>query len=496
MNIVIVGGGTAGWVCAYLLKFTDKNHNITVVDSSKIGILGVGESTTGLFTDMVMGNYGIDFYEFVKECDATPKMGVLLKDWSNHKKVYCSPIDGSITKDFFVDTSFYYAIDQNESVNNCNAYAFLMENNKVNIDKNNPNQKHFGLGALHIDTFKTNQFFRKKCKEIGVNHIDAIVEDLTLTSQGFINKLILSENKEIYGDFFIDASGFRRKLISAVGSNFVSFKKYLPVNQAISFVVDKDPNEEYSAVTTAQAMNYGWMWKIPTRDRYGMGYVYSSDYTDKENALKEVNKFLGKSITPDKVINFESGRLDKFWNKNCLAIGVAGSFLEPLQATSIHTTMLQIFEFTKYLKNTFDKTYSKVSEKMYNNTMSKKVDNFRDFVSCHYAGGKTNTDFWKNIILTETVQDIIELAKHRLLYRFDLNNSEGFAGYELWSYTLEGNGIFSHQKTREMFEDNPNYFSQGEEYYNNFYQTLKNTNNTLFSSKEFDNYIRQLTATM
>lgn len=490
MKIVIVGGGTAGWVSAYLISFLQKFHQVTVIDSSKIGILGVGESTTGFFTNIVSGGFGIDFYEFVKECDATLKMGVTLEGWSNHKPVYYSPIDGSITNQMPVDISLYYAINDDQDVSNCNPFSYLMSRNKVQWDKNT-NQRNFGLGALHIDTFKTNKFFKTKSIQNQVKHIDSIVEDVILNESGFIEKLILSDKTEISADFFIDASGFSRKLISNFDSKYISFKDHLPVNKAISFVLDKNPEEDYASVTTALAMSSGWMWKIPTRDRYGMGYVYCDEYISDDEALTEIELTLGKSIVPGKIHKFESGRLDKYWNKNCLCIGVAASFLEPLQATSIHTTILQIYEFISiYLKNTFDRTYSEASTKIYNKTISSAIDSFKDFVSCHYGGGKTHTDFWKNIKLTENAQTIVDLSKHKLLRRDDINSSNGFAGYELWSYTLEGNGVFSKEKTQELFDDNPGQYEMGKEFYNNFYNTMENKNKTLFTAKEFDNFIR------
>jgi len=491
MNIVIVGGGTAGWISAYLISFLKQKHTITIIDSSKLEILGVGESTTAYFTEIISGNYGINYLDFMRECDATVKTGAVLKDWSKYKKIYYSPIDGSITSKLLVDNSLYYSIQEGKNVYDCNPYAFLMHTNRTNIDRYNPASRHFGLGAVHIDTYKTKEFFKKKSFENNVFHIDSSVEDVILDEKGFIKKLILLDKKEVVGDFFIDASGFKRILMSKLDSKYISFKKYFPVNQAISFSIDKNYDDEHLSVTIAQAMSSGWMWKIPTRYRYGMGYVYSKDYLTKDQAIQEVETFLGKSIKVDKTIDFESGRLDKFWNKNCLCLGVGGSFLEPLQATSIHTTILQIAKFIRdHLRNTFEKTYSKASENVYNSFVSSRVDSYKDFVSCHYAGGKDNTEFWKNIVLTEYTKNIIELAKHRLVYKDDIGRGEdGFAGYELWSYTLEGNGVFSKNKTSELFRDYPEYYFQGKEHYENFSKELKNVGNRVLTAKEFDEFI-------
>lgn len=491
MNIVIVGGGTAGWVSAYLISYIQKYQNVTVIDSSKIGILGVGESTTGFFTDVVSESKGINSLEFLKECDATIKMGVLLNGWTKNGKNYLSPIDGSISSGMPIDLAFYYAINENLDVSNCNPFSYLTYRNKIHWNKKTM-IREYGLGALHIDTFKTGAFFKKKSIENGVKHIDSIVEDVVLDENGFIQKLLLSDG-EIEADFFIDASGFNRKLISKVGSKLVSFKENLPVNKAISFVIDKDPEEDYAPVTTAQAMSSGWMWKIPTRDRYGMGYVYCDSYISDDEAMSEIESFLGTKIEKTKIIEFESGRLDKVWNKNCLSIGVSGSFLEPLQATSIHTTISQIIEFIEFhLRDTIEKTYCKASENLYNSKINSLIDNFRDFVSCHYSGGRTDTEFWRNIKITDHAKDIIELAKHRLIFRSDFQYMFGSASYELWSYTLQGNDTFSNKKTQELFDYNPRLFENGKDIYFNFFNEIRKKSEDYFTAKEFDQYLRNL----
>ena len=161
----------------------------------------------------------------------------------------------------------------------------------------------------------------------------------TQNQQGNIEKITLESGEEIYGDFFIDASGFRRVLSSTVGAEFISYKHNLPVNKAISFVVERDEEKDFKSETVATTMNSGWMWNIPTRNRNGIGYVFSDEYTTEDQALQELEQH-GHKPENYRLLEFESGRLKNVWNKNCLSVGLSGSFLEPLQATSIRCQRL------------------------------------------------------------------------------------------------------------------------------------------------------------
>jgi tryptophan halogenase len=493
MKIVIVGGGTAGWVCAYLLSRVNQNHNIVVISSSEIGTIGVGESTTGLFTNIVSPQNGIDTLEFLKETDSTIKTAVLLKNWCKNNSSFYSPIDGSVTSNRLIDNAFYYAVYANLPRFNCNFWSLLAKNNRTSMNKHT---LHIGdvHPALHIDTHKTSEYLKKKSSNNGVIHIDSKVEDVVLNERGFITKVLLDNGQEISGDFFIDASGFSRKLITKTDSSFISYKENLPVNKAIVFNIEKSLDEDYSPITISQAMSSGWMWKIPTRKRYGMGYVYCDNYQTEESAVLEIENTLNFSIENYRTIAFESGRLDKLWNKNCLCIGVGGSFLEPLQATSIHTTILQLHDFiNSHLKETFSKTYSEYSEKIYNRNFSYIIDHYKNFVSMHYGGQKDTSPFWKEINVTEESKNLIGLAKHRLVYRTDFGMTSGIPGpttYELCSYVLDGIGCFTQDKCKELFDSYPDMYYDGKQVYENFYKsTLSSIESNNFSPKELDLYL-------
>lgn len=497
MNIVIVGGGTAGWISALILSSYQKNyHKVTVVASEEIGILGVGESTTAFFSSLVATDFfGIDRYEFFNETDSTLKLGVNLKNWNLSKKDFYSPIDGSFTKANNIDYCIAHAILNDLPIHNTSKCAYLCVNGLSDIRKIS-DKKNFicdNVHAVHIDTFKTGTFLKKKCIEKGVNYIEGKVENIILNDDGGIKNIKLSDGKEVFGDFFVDASGFNRVLSTAVGSKFISYKHHLPVNKAISFVKTRDSDVDFNPETTATALSSGWMWDIPTRDRNGMGYVFCDDYISEEEALDEL-KENGHNVNDYRLLKFESGRLDKLWNKNCLSVGVGGSFLEPLQATSIHTTIAQLLIFVdKYLSVAHKSTECEILVKRYNSEIINMIDDFRDLVSVHYSGGREDSLFWKDMThgnrITEFAKDIIDLANTRVLFPADFKSYFGAAGYDIWYYILHGLG---HIK-KAVFEDFYSGFdlkSESQKYYAHHLDQMEKTKNLYFTNKELNNFFK------
>ena len=186
---------------------------------------------------------------------------------------------------------------------------------------------------------------------------------------------------------YIDSTGFKRLLISKLNSKWISYKKYLPLNEAIAFQT-KDTTE-YNPYTLAKAMKAGWMWRIPTQGRWGNGYVFDNKYINAEEAKKECEDYLKIKINIGKNIKFEAGTLDKVWIGNCLAIGLSSSFIEPMEASSIGCTIQQAFILMHCLPN------YKSNIEFYNNRFKELIENIRDFVVIHYLVDKKDTEFWK-----------------------------------------------------------------------------------------------------
>lgn len=442
MKIAIVGGGTAGWLAALIVsKSVFPSPDITVIESSKIGIVGAGEGSTGSLTNVlqnITGNYDCNELDFIESCDVTPKLGIKHINWLGDGSNYIAPIDGSITSNQKVDSVFCHVVGNYRYEN-----FHLISEDGYMIDKNkDPFSIVNGPAAYHFDAHKVGQYFKKVCGKT-IKNIDAEVTKVNINEKGNISSLKLNNDSVIEADFFIDATGFQRVLMNALEVNWHSYKDNLPVNRAMPFLLPYEDDEDIEPVTVAWAQNNGWMWQIPTLNRKGCGYVYSSEFVDDNTAQDEIEKCLGKKIEPIRVIKFDSGRLEKLWHKNCLAVGLCAAFAEPLEATSIHTTIVQLETFAqKYLKYSAATTCSDLNILNYNTEMTTMYDCLKDFLVLHYQGGRTDTEFWRHIssgkTSTEFVDRLIGLCRYRVPNASLFPSLNGVAGWPLYSSILSG----------------------------------------------------------
>ena len=374
MKIGIVGGGTGGLVTALILKARFSNFKIDIIKSDKIGIIGVGEGTTEHWQEFM--NYcGISLKELLDETGATFKYGVMFEGWTKKKYFHNVISDFSNIKYGQYLGGYAYAIKNKLNSNQyTDASCFKNKINPISL----PNQYHF-------DTYKLNAFLLKKCKERNIKIIEDEIINIEKNKNNIDN---IKSKKKIYKyDLYIDSTGFKRLLISKLNSKWISYKKYLPLNEAIAFQT-KDTTE-YNPYTLAKAMKAGWMWRIPTQGRWGNGYVFDNKYINAEEAKKECEDYLKIKINIGKNIKFEAGTLDKVWIGNCLAIGLSSSFIEPMEASSIGCTIQQAFILMHCLPN------YKSNIEFYNNRFKELIENIRDFVVIHYLVDKKDTEFWK-----------------------------------------------------------------------------------------------------
>tara|TARA_B100001287_G_scaffold201315_1_gene170687 strand:+ start:171 stop:1649 length:1479 start_codon:yes stop_codon:yes gene_type:complete len=452
MEIVVVGGGTAGWLAALMISKIKPEHTVTVIESSKIGIIGAGEGSTGSLTTIVqneMFDLGCVEEDFVKECDATLKLGIKHINWnkdvSGH---YIAPIDGSPTSNDRCDIVFQHALGYRDQ----NLLHLATElGYKIHHNKNSFVEKD-GNHAYHFDAHKVGKYFKKISNTA---HIDSEVENVILNSEtGWVEKLKLSNGQTIQGDMFIDASGFNQILMKAVGGKWKSYKENLPVNSALPFLLPYEEDEKIEPVTNAWAQNNGWCWQIPTLHRRGCGYVFCDDFVTPEQAQDELEKTIGKKVDPIRLLKFESGRQDKLWIKNVLSVGLCAAFAEPLEATSIHTTIMQLKHFVfGCLSDTAEITCNDAQIDSYNNVNGHLYDTVKDFLVAHYTCGRNDTEFWKYIdsgaTMTQFVKDIHAMCKYRVPNATLFPRQEGSAGWPLWSYVLAGTGMLSDEVCRK-----------------------------------------------
>jgi flavin-dependent dehydrogenase len=467
MNITIVGGGTAGWIAAYfILKAQPKMHKITVVESSSIGIIGAGEGSTGILRDVLSGFFfdsKENINEFIEATDSTPKLGIRHVNWAKDSN-YFAPIDISTTAYSLTDYMFKYALFRYGNKN-------IHKTSLLGLDYEA--KDYTGPGAFHFDAHKIGEFFKDKCISDGVTVIDAVVTQVNTNDSDFVSSIILDSGQELYGDLFVDCTGFKRVLSSKIGVTWVDYSHVLPVNTAMPFLLDYAAGEEFVAETKATALSSGWMWDIPLKTRRGCGYVFDSKFISEEDAQKEVEEYLGRKITPIRFINFTPGHVDKFWKNNVLSLGLSSAFVEPLEASSIHNTIAQLALFVKeFLLSTPEDTFLPINQDIYNKRAEFLNQITIDFISLHYQGGRDDSPFWRHIrdnkVMTENVRILLEKAKGKIPGYVMMEGMWASHSIPLANYILAGMGLITpYQAYRDLQVDG--FYSIAEKEYINFF---------------------------
>jgi tryptophan halogenase len=414
-SLTVVGGGTAGLISALILK-QRSSLDVNLIYSSNIGIIGVGEGSTEHFNNF-MEFVGIKPSEIIKECDATFKIGVMFDNWVTNKKYL-----HSVGEPFGTRFGPYYAIYAKQISENSdllcsdNLEKNLVNVNSLNVNLNPPTNQY------HFNTFKLNEFLKKIALNKGIKLFDDEIIDVKLEENGFI-KTLVGKKTEYSSDFYIDATGFQKTLVNKLEVKWKSFNKYLTLNSAITFQTKDEDN--YNFWTLAKAMKSGWRFKIPTWGRHGNGYIYDNNFITADKAKLELEEELGYEVEIGKTFNFDPGALETVWNKNCVAIGLSGSFFEPLEATSIGLSIQQSFLLMDKIQNYDDKVIES-----YNNSFNSIVENIRDFIVLHYLTKRNDTDFWKNVLnleIPESLKNNLEKWKTKLPTGEDFLNVSGYS---------------------------------------------------------------------
>jgi tryptophan halogenase len=481
-KIAVVGGGTAGLLSALILKSRFPNKQVDIICSSTIGIIGVGEGSTEHWKSF-MDFVGIDQYEMIRETDATIKAGIMFENWTEkpyaHSVQY--PYNSKVSQNLIVFSQMMS--------DNANPLDICGKNS---IDSKIQNayfgdSKKFFSNQFHFNTNKLNDFLIKICTNKNINIIDDIITDVNLSDDGNVKSIIGNSTYEY--DFYIDSTGFKRILMSKLGAKWNSHSKYLKMKSAIVFQL---PEEEVLPMwTLSRAMDYGWLFRIPVYDRFGNGYIFDSDYITAEQAKKEVEAYFGKPIEVGKQITFDPGALENVWIKNCVAIGLSASFVEPLEASSIGTSVQQAFLLMHRLENYTDKVIQD-----YNKSCNDILINIRDFIVLHYLTKKDNTQFWKDVSsmeLPETLKYKLESWKTKLPIREDFNNESEYILFTELNYAmvLYGIGLVNSGALKEEF----NSFNDDIKQYVSkllMHNHMKEHNSFYISHKEYLTKIRNI----
>lgn len=441
-KLAIVGGGTAGFVAALILKSRFTELQVDVIRSTKIGIIGVGEGSTEHWNEF-MKYVGISWRDVIKQCDATFKCGIMFRDWGSQNYLH------STNADFEVKTGQYHYIYGKKISENAEQRSITPQLVWDNLlDKQFLESTDPPFNQFHFNTNKLNEFLTKTALQKNINVIDDEILDVEIDASIGVRKLIGNNSTYEY-DFYIDSTGFKKLLIGKLGAEWISYSDFLKMNSAIVFPTPAE--SERNIWTLAQAMRYGWMFKIPVWDRNGNGYIFDKNYIGVDEAKQEVESLLGKKIEVAKHIEFDPGALDKVWIKNCCAIGLSASFVEPLEASSIGTSIQQTFLLMHRLPN-----YDQETIATYNADVSAILDNIRDFVALHYITDREDTEFWKdvkNMPLPNSLQHKLQQWKQNLPIEEDFNKTTKYILFRETNFThvLMGLKLFDVEKIREEF---------------------------------------------
>jgi tryptophan halogenase len=286
MKIVIVGGGTAGWIAAcYYARFNKNLKNeIVVIESSKIPIIGAGEGSTGIFTKIVNNHFtklGINEIDFLNKTKSTLKLGIRFKDWNGDGTEFLSPVQPTETTIASIDAHVLVSHVLGNYADSSPS-GYLMDNDYSTYSKSGSTIMGH---SYHFDAHKVGEYFKEYAMKAGVKCVDTEVTSLNINKDNGELDSIETTIGNISADFWVDCSGMARVLINPMGGGWKSYEEYLPTNSAIPYIHQYKTGETPKLETLAWAMPNGWMWQIPTQERYGCGYVYSDKFTTYDKAV-------------------------------------------------------------------------------------------------------------------------------------------------------------------------------------------------------------------
>jgi tryptophan halogenase len=470
-SVVIVGGGTAGWMTAAYLKKAAPSINVTLIESATIRSVGVGEatfSTVKLFFDFL----GLDEQDWMPSCNATYKLAIKFANWRQDGAHFYHPFQRYETVDGYNMGEWWLKLKAHDEPFDqaCFSIPALCEakrsprffDGRVFDDKV---QDFFAGGRQPKNSFLSDHkvqypyayqfdasllagFLKQYATSRGVRQVIDEVNEVKLREDGGIDHVVTQSHGPIHGDLFVDCTGFRGLLINqALNEPFISFSDSLLCDSAIALQVDAEGIEPY---TTATALSSGWVWNIPLYGRTGTGYVYSSAFTSKEDAEREFRRHVGPAADDLRAnhIKMRIGRCRNSWVKNCVAIGLSSGFVEPLESTGIFFIQHGIEELVSHLPgNTIDEEMVR----SYNRVIAEGIDGVRDFLVLHYCTTeRTDTEFWRATKQTALPQDLrerLDVWKHRLPNAKNINPA--YHGFEFYSYSVMLLGL-NHKPARSL----------------------------------------------
>jgi Tryptophan halogenase len=413
-KIVIVGGGSAGWMTAATLTQRLRNREIILIEDPNTPTVGVGESTLGFINEWLR-LLGIKDTDFMKACDATYKMSISFTDF--YKKGSGSfhyPFGGIDTtgnayakNDWYLKKFMYPDTPVSDYADCVYPIMSLVNAGRITTEPVIPHYNFSRDVAYHFDAAKFGAWLRDRYSmpRGGVKHIQGKVKDIPVNEDG-IEKLVLESGEEITADLYIDCTGFRSILLGgAMNEPFNSYHDILPNNSAWAAQVPyNDKKKQLVPYTDGWAIGNGWVWRIPLWHRMGMGYVYSDKYIDDEGALEEFKDHLREhnQLYEDQKfhkIKFKAGIYNRIWVKNVAAIGLSAGFIEPLESNGLYSVHMFLVRLLRAIDRDNDEhLVSEYDRDSYNWSCRVLFDNFSQFVAMHYSMSLRNdTEYWRDV---------------------------------------------------------------------------------------------------
>jgi len=453
INIVILGGGTAGWMAAniFATKWQSNQVKVTLVESPDVDIIGVGEGSTPQlkrFFKMI----DVKESEWMPRCNATYKVNIRFDNWSPksgidyYRHPFTSQVDVFTARAFMVNTrTRRLGLDTN-----VNPEDFLL-NGKLAKDKKGPvTPENFPFiieYGYHFDSHLLGQFLAELAQSRGIEYRQEHISDIKMKSDGDIDALVTRTGESISADFFVDCSGFAGVLMQkTLKVPFNSYKENLFNDSAV--VLPTPISEEIPCETVSTAFSAGWCWKIPLTNRFGNGYVYSSDFISSDDAETELRDHLDMLASDESArhLKMKVGQLERHWDKNCIGIGLSQGFIEPLEATALHLVQVCIELFAlNFEKGGFSNQY----QDDYNREITHRFERVRDYIVGHYKlNTRDDSEYWRanreNTNLSDSLKHILSVWYKRedLHAEIERQNLNSHFDAVSWHCLLAGYGAF------------------------------------------------------
>ncbi|MGW2158911.1 tryptophan halogenase family protein [Nonomuraea sp. NPDC001699] len=457
-NVVIVGGGTSGWMtAAYLRAAFGDRIAVTLVESKNIATIGVGEATFSTIRHF-FDYLGLDEREWMPACNATYKLGIRFENWRAPGHHFYHPferlrvVDGFPLTDWWLDARpggdfdrdcfvISWLCEAKRSPRYLSGELFeqdFTENSDERAYRTTLTEQNTQFPyAYHFDAALLASYLTRFGTERGVRHVLDDVVDVRLDERGWIDHVLTKEHGELSGDLFIDCTGFRGMLLNkALDVPFVSYQESLPNDRAVALRVPADmARRGLRPCTTATAMDAGWIWTIPLYGRIGTGYVYAGDYCTPEEAERALREFVGPEADELEAnhIRMRIGRSERSWVNNCVAVGLSSGFVEPLESTGLFFIQNAIEQLVKHFPA---ERWDDRLRESYNRQVGNVMDGVREFLALHYhAAARSDNDYWKDAA-TRPLPD--GLAERLELWQARLPDNETifphYHGFESYSY--------------------------------------------------------------